>query len=881
MGMDGRTDSKLARLMTALASLTIFWGSAMTSGAQTRTGASSFQMHGRAGHKVAAKPELLGDSSSPLPPVNGWRLIGRPAGSQAAVDDPLSSELRFVPDLQGTYLAEGSTGSDPLRMVVSVGPPKTLSPVKLDGGGSGDITTDKPYAGPSGAGINVVLLDRTTLTFIDQNTGGVPATKTYLDGAIAKHGNNALFLIAGAGSIGGNLSDLAPELEQLGGTKDFEQLQSDTSLSFVGLPGLKAGQAYQVGGGGLTGYFEPDVNANYVFTQLDYVPFTMTPSTDVAVASMVRVGAAVFPSTPPPDQSYSFSGGFNLLVLNAASLQPIFQQSYPTLADTPQQSIAQQQALIAELKSYKGVPGVLMFLTSFGSAHNGNSVGAPDFAALAREIDVLGGSYEAVYNLNIGDTYSLACWTDAVTQAALGRDAGSQVDTAAGEKSGMLRGILQRGKQGNWYRPISTSTVAGPNIGDFDLYSILAQPASPFPPLPPGPYQSISQTVLCAKCNDFRAEYADLSVDVDALRLDLQSKADVDPINPQSPSCLSKPAPATDYCQTFMTLDDELGDVAQVRSLYGQLSDIYTASQSNVGLKLMGAVQRVNDALKPKPPSPVASIVETVIGSVLSVAGSALGPGKYAVQGAALGIISTLFNMSTGIANSVDGNSSTQDVNTEAGKLAEDAVAAFEQVRASQGLSFQIILEDGGKTAAMASKIKDTSSGFAIDSDRATSFLNALDQTAEISAYQSLLAIDYVIRIWNAEDSKSDSPGAYKYRDEIFNAPFSIFRDFKAESWYGSLSARLDSGNYARDFFTLTKAGNIAGEIGFPSYGQIGQTSLLDHLFDAVSAGGLGVTKRQFYRTWPFSKAYCSSPGYPLSEDPGSNCDFSTPQLPQ
>src|SRR5262249_35866334 len=151
---------------------------------------------------------------------------------------------------------------------------------------------------------------------------------------------------------------------------------------------------------------------------------------------------------------------------------PVFSQAYITFADTPEHSIQQQRALTAQLKQYQGQSRYLIFLTSFGQAHNGYPPVAYDFGRLAQQIGLMGGTYEAIYPMNftsgVPDSYSLVSWTDPATGTQRGHEAGSLIPTSQG--SGVLQGALGRIHEGNWYRPLTAAP--GPS-GNLEFYKII------------------------------------------------------------------------------------------------------------------------------------------------------------------------------------------------------------------------------------------------------------------------------------------------------------------------------------------------------------------------------------------------------------------------
>lgn len=852
----------------------------MSALAQLQTGPSSFQAHGQAGRRVVVGNTGLGSSPSPVPAAQSWRLIGRPVGSQAVLDDPTSPQLSFVPDRQGTYVAEGMIpGGRPIRLVIEVGPGHTLAPVQLLGNGTGDIIVDgKTYPGPGNQGINFVLLNRSNLLPIQTSDriGTVSAIKGYLDDALQKYGNEVLFLLTGAGSIGGNLSDLAPELEQLGGTTDFRGATSDYSFSFIGIKGIPSGQAYQVGASSLSGYFAPDSSGRYAFTQFDYRLFKINPSANLTDPSTIQVGdtPVVYSDVPPGLDYNSYSGGFTLAVFTADTLSKVFSQTYATFANTPDVSIAQQKALAAKLAEFQGSAGTgnIVCLTTFGQAHNGYAPMSADFGRLAQQIDKMGGTYDAVYPMDTGDTYSLVTYPDPVTSIMYGREAGTRISSS--KNSGVLQGALARGRQGNWYRPVA-SAGDGSNLA---LYQILGTSPQPWPHPASGDtneqnaYKYISNQLVTG-LDDVRQQYANTNnlLDPSAAKNTLSQMKD------GSTDCGTVQNPVqTPFCNVRNQLLLEMGYLTTVRAFNVNLDTVTVGAEATFGPNLTGAVETLNSALKPPPQSQTLSIAENVINTVLTI-GWAVG-GE--VAGPFFGILSGAFTFGTGLANELSGSSAVVDISSNVENLAKDETDRFNKLFATRGVMFDAIYEDWGKFSAIGQALANPQDpNWYWNGDFTTGQgLITMERVRNISIYRALLPAAYVVRIWNAQDSKAEQPADYEYRSYLAGAYWPIFLNYTYNAYINPLSPRVDlkTEQFERDILFLTQPG------GLPSGPETTYLSpsdtILSYVYDPNQ--GLGVWKPDVFRHWPFQRFYCMAPrGY--YDDGKSNCEQKTPQLPQ
>jgi hypothetical protein len=220
---------------------------------------------------------------------------------------------------------------------------------------------------------------------------------------------DVIVIISTGTSLGGDVSQIAPQLKKLGANTDFDKITDPSfAFSFIGIQGLKAGQAYQVGDGGLEGLLAPDASNNYAFLQLDYTTFALTPSTTNTVnASSIRVGTQpVVYNTAPLNVSYPYNGGFVLAVFATDTLALQFSQTYAINADVLEHTNDQTTELTKQLATYQGNKGLLICLTSFGAPGNADySASKLPLLQLAKQIGSLGGTYDYVYPLNAGQTY--------------------------------------------------------------------------------------------------------------------------------------------------------------------------------------------------------------------------------------------------------------------------------------------------------------------------------------------------------------------------------------------------------------------------------------------------------------------------------------------
>lgn len=831
--------------------------------------------------KAGQAVQLDGSKSlSTLPLTHRWVLTRKPQGSIAAISNPSSAKSSFVPDVNGAYVAQlivhdGHFESEPDTVNISAALPSTLIPVETfhsESGKYGIKVGDNFYSQSeqlAGTGVQILVLDRKTLEYVNFQAfpgGSNPAAAI---GAFLNAVDNTRIVIISSAVAGTGfaVSGIARSLESLGGTNEFRGINdAGFTFSFIGIKGLTQGQAYQVGGGSHNGYFAQDSQSNYAFIQTDYVVFEITPSKDVNTPSAIKIGGnQTFTSAPAPGAL----GGFLLVVVDRATLQPIFSDTYHTFMNTD--SSSEEDRLATQLQQYVDIENVLVFLTTYGSPHNGYT---PNFADIARYATNLGGTYEALYNLNAGDTYSLVSAANApgvssqLPKAVYARESGSKI--TPNQPAGLLRGVLGRGRRGNWYRPL-TSDHSG--VANLDFYRIIAQAPTPFPALSGAgeqqAYSYISQQLTLGP--DFRTAYTDSNKDLDNLNTQLLNLADAGgercttTVDRCVTTAVGKNGP-TAFCTVKAQLLTEMEYISDVRQYGGNLTELWDSQQSNISLTLGAVSQRVKDNIRPDSGSTTLSIVESTIGTLLSV-GRAV-PGEAAPV---FGVASAVFSFGTGLANSLNGDSTTDGVNTKVGELQQQAADSFAQQKVVQGVLFDSITQDWGKLQALGLALCNTNDpNWRWDGQTTTGqVLDRLDVALELSFYQSLLPIAYEVRVWNTGGSGFNDLSQFIGQHNTV-----VFPDWPAEGYIVSPSWRVDSifGGSANDFLILSGHGNkgfFSGTYSAPS------VKILQHLF---GTNGLGVYKPQFYRRWPFGRRWCS-PILGGGDDP--NCDYNSPRIPQ
>ena len=201
------------------------------------------------------------------------------------------------------------------------------------------------------------------------------------------------------------------------------------------------------------------------------------------------------------------------------------------------------------------------------------------------------------------------------------------------------------------------------------------------------------------------------------------------------------------------------------------------------------------------------SIIENVIGSLLSLGGAIAGPAARL-----FGALSAAFGFGTNLVNEVDGASDVLDGTVPASAVASQAGDMFLHQVYLRGIMFDAIYQDWGKLNALANALKagtDNPNSPWYWSDTTTAqLLRGLQFTTERSLYKSLLTAVYTERVWWAQDYTSHTPGAYKFRSFFFD--YSIFRDWRSDAWLTAPSHRSTGSKiFQNDFLVFAKEGTI------------------------------------------------------------------------
>ncbi len=788
--------------------------------------------HGNAGNSLA----------------HAWGLIHRPPGSRAELDDPNSPRPAFTPDKNGIYIAQlivskdqGFTSDpDTATITVTANEPNFIEVQThfFDGNGYGILVLPNNYSSlvpESQTGLHVVVLDRAAV-----RTYGLPKAFTGstlvndLTGFLNQNAadNTKLVIFSTYSGLGVDPSSLAPLLEQFGATTEFRNLH-DPALPFslIGVRGLRPGQAYQAWGKGtpganLSGRLTLDSQNNYAFTQFDYyINFELTPSPNLSKGGpRIAIGTQTYAPQIPAGSA----GGFLMVVVDRAA--PTSSPVNSSLVYSTNGGASGIDALISDLKN-NTTEDKLIFITSYGLPFPDQ----PDITyQIGQLIQEAGGTNEIIQSIdytNPGDTYSLVGSAGPDAALSLPPFTASESSTILpGAPSGAIRGVLGLGRRNNWYRPIASDLTQVVNL---DFYRILAQPWQGFPVLTGNQLNALEwiSAQLCG-CNNIRESYEDTNIDINtrAIRLSVMKPP-------------SNPAPsfdAADFSAVQGQLLTEMKYVADIRRLNRNLTQLWNAQQSNIGLLLGNAGAKVKASLPPLPGEGVVPSIIEDLSEFLLAAIAAIPTGESAFA-PMLGALSAGFDFGVNLANTLDGNG-TADISTTVANIEAQAADHFARQLTAQGTMFDMIYEDWGRMQALGKALDNPDDrNWSWNGDVTTGqILNILSTSMERSFYRSLMPTAYAIA--KIENYPDPTPNGYSAADQ------QVFRSYSNNTYTG---VRLPNGK--NEFLILTRwPWNDQPDIGPPS------DNLFNYLY-GPRPGGLSVYKANLFRHWPFKISNCNN----------------------
>lgn len=784
-----------------------------------------------------------------------WSIVRAPAGSRATLQDARSARPRFTPDLRGTYVLRvevgrgGAVAADTVTLWAqdaAIPPIGSYLQTQLDlasfgYAGAGGIVLDGevPYSPAqnaraliSGTGAILLLLDAATLEVVSITTGGPDDTQTMVDAVGTARTDNPDGIVAvlslpfGSGGsvqspqIGYEVLLLTLGIDDatdpstwdrtiqlglpfsavvtLGGGQAKPQVWRSSPSSAVATPTVPAL------GGNLTGYLQLSNGGtgNYSLIQDSHVPFDTakdaTPTSNtVTIGICPGPSCQTFPSAPLTTCAPSGTGGFQVVILNAGTLQPITNQTFTTNGgcnpEDDANALDYMANLLASQQTAGGDPDLMVIVQSIGTPRNADDVTNLDayigWTEVSNEITVYGGTRTvfAQVGLTAGTPQGYALvGCDSLGLPGSTSPFAREVSAAApGVATARLSGLLARNRR-NDLVPL-TSVVGG--VQSF-LGTTLYQPRTPWP-LPSTPGEEAALAYLTSEvaptfkppvvvnavndgnCFDpakpsFRAAYCDTSLD-DSWSLISAALAENASLLPLGDHGFT----AEDWSNVLTQLADETADLSVIPAFITNLQTPFGGTNVAAAVDLYKPVHDITTALNAADQTQSASYWLSLLGEVFGIAWAVLPQDLQPIAGA----VSEGFAIASQLSTNADGTPALdQRVSVEAAKLASQLQARYADTSEDIAYLRQIIVTDYAKLLACVN-------GPGFPGQSLNDMKNALQRATKAWAYPPLLSA--VFRM----DQLLDKDGGYTgnaqdfrctwYQNEI-GFPYHPFRDAPA-----------------------------------------------------------------------------------------------------
>lgn len=738
-----------------------------------------------------------------------WALIDRPARSHTAVHHASARRASLTPDVPGTYRVALRVGSGPTAgydlIDVDVTDAQTLVPFDTRAtvdGRTGLQVGDDFYPSPGGDdSLTVYTLSRYTLgldgarpVFGDPvSQAGVADVKSYLadlpttDFAVVTYGGNDL--------SSGLASDLDDALQEIGGNlgarwsmgphtdcwtgwslpcTDYgnpdttnpkldswtKQADDTSSFSIVGVPGMRAGQAWrqtaaQSGdtGGRMVGYFtpgtSPDTQEANTYTVVrgpdPYIPVDTCADVDGHTCA-VTVGRGADQQVYP-DPKEGGVNGFHVVVLDRTTLRVLENQTVADVAglqnaiNVSNDSLPPRDRSVVHYQTGDQMGDQAIVIVQ--STGNGRPTGTPT-SYLWQHIDQLGGTPEALDANIYGkksdgtpayQTYALVGVADNLPWHGLNGIESSTVmahGAAPGQPDGHVRAELARDRTG-LYTP-SSGSLGGPLNDEF--FSVLYQPGQPWPYAGDPALAYIADGLgLDDEYADVRSAYTDLGIDWATERQDLSAM-----------TCTDTSRCGDDFADVKSELLDEFKWVTAVRAFITNLRSPYSQQGSGAVFSVQEIYDEIQDSVPPPPPKPSTFDWLKFVGEVVGI-GAAIGVPGAADAAKALSVATNTMGVVSGITGLVEGDhggtAATVHTDEEASALAVQLADQQVAAEAAIGVLETILLTDYGRLRTVGTDAGGGDASWAWQDSTTTTTVDAMNAATRAQAYSTLIPETY------------------------------------------------------------------------------------------------------------------------------------------
>lgn len=761
--------------------------------------------------------------------------------------------------------------------------------------GAEECNPDSP---PACTELHYLVLDRQTLQrmasgSVDANVAGINKLGTMIDGYSGSLGY--LVVLNWVGVVGGaeleaDRDAINSLLQKIGAQPltavQRELIQVDVADrryspgSAVGVAGAPAGSAFlQLGHfppcprpcvlqnhGGLSGalrlngvtgmydfVFTDPVEFDTEANQTHFNPTTNQTTTNISPAQLtVKVGSTAY-SRPNPGGGVS---GFHLVVLSPNTLTPLRNDVYATNAADGVEQPGEVERLAGGLTYAAYAPErPLVILQAFGTPH-GND-GAWDL--VAQQIERLGGTRQVFDAMNTSDPRPLNgesanrkgpyAFVGRVDSTAPVAEASYSLDGVPGR----LRGVLMRAHDGG-YEPM----LAGPPRSDgespvnTELIDIADQAPQPFPafkdangqPVDAASAQAVQNFLggpevmrVCSAavvCNIRRSYYESYTETNWASTQDDLTNAKDKCAQPHQGFTAAE-------CEGIRAqLRDEVSMVAQVKEYFGPngLQRPFGAAGATELANLNEISNDVRETVEAPPADKTTSGALDVLSEVLHIGGALAGGAEAKTAEVIAETLSGAFGLGAYFTEA-DGEQNLigPRITTEASKLGVELADSYSQAGDHLDDLGQLIVSDYGNLTAVAAKVNAAPGPGETDwrLGNLGQARDALIRAAKQTIYAHLLPLAYPFMYqlagWaNARDwwcyVPWPYPDRYLFRKQADGAQF-------VGRYPGATTVAVAKASYQ-------DSGGDAYVPGIPA-------SITDRLFNPVAAGGLGLSKLEFY----------------------------------
>jgi hypothetical protein len=643
------------------------------------------------------------------------RFVFRPSSS--AVPASSQSLPTFVPIKTRIVSGDGTKFSDYAARVGSqVYSAPDLNPADTDG-----------------YGFQVLVLDRATLKLVSNNSyptdflGEVLSLdgklkSQYLSSGCGAHGCLVIvqtFLGSGLGNNGLDLDGLG----YIGGTTEMNNVNGNNGYSLittVGNPnqGAPEESGYERiacsprqavcgapihGSGQITGTLVLDNKNAYTFAQPSRFTFS-TGTAPNSTSNTITVGSTEYPSS-----TLNAGGGFQLVVLDRTTLDQVLNETY---------TMDQLDNLTSAITSHNNI-NYLFLLSSIGTvARPSSPSGLVSWYALASALTQIGGTYTVFDHLAAGDDYSLV---GAYSSPNIGngpfstgpsgfarfnvQEASSIISRAiqpvgATTRDSDIHGVLRLDHEGYYaaiLSNVSSNFFSTSTENLLDAVALQTPIAWPYPqsghPGQQAAYTYFSQQAC--SCGDVRSNYSDLDAPLASYQGNIT----------RAVYKKSLGFSEDDFETLQNQLNTELTYTIAIQKFENNLTTLFTAENSNLGLLLTNDYTTVEQNLYQPPPPPS----DSTFFDVLDVTADGLSLASYVEQltpegQLAAGAASIALYVTEDFIHSPSGppalNQKGQLLSTY-GALASDAASNFADGEYQIGNLFDLILSDWGKLQAL------------------------------------------------------------------------------------------------------------------------------------------------------------------------------------